>query len=360
MQIPVLPELPPEPERISPADLKILAAPLVREIATELCGVPNRAMSNAQRLRFGRRGSLSVDLRAGRAGCWHDHETGNGGSIIDIAARQLGMTFPEACDWIAWRCRVGDTPPDADELARRRAEQDALVAAEDAERAAQRAARIERAWGIWEASSPPEGTLVQTYLEARRCWHPWLANGYAIRFNPACPMDDRGVYHCMIAAMRDALTGEFAGINRTHLLLSGTGVGARGKRMLGTAKNAVVRLRDEPGQVACFAEGIETTLSTPALIGVTTPKVIATLSAGTMRTMPLMPGIKTAQIMADMDDAGLTAAAYMAARYGNAGMAWTIHLPPDGYADANDALTGKKESPRKARAQETFGKETHT
>lgn len=347
MLLPVLPPLPPEPDRIEPADLKIIAAPFAREIATELCGEPNRRMSNAQRLRFGRRGSLSIDLRPATAGVWKDHETGEGGSIIDLAKRQLGLSFLAACDWIAARCGVGDGPIDQDDLARRREEMAALAALQDAQDAQDRAERINTAWAIWQASLPPSGTLAQSYLEARRCWHPWLGTGHAIRFNPACPMDDGGTYPAMVAAMTDALTGEFTGIHRTHILPDGSGKGARGKRMLGTARGAVVRLRDEPGSTACFAEGVETALSTPALIGATPPKVIATLSAGTMRTLPVLPGVENAVIMTDMDDAGLEAAKHLAARYQIAAKPWTIHAPPPPYLDANDALTGcgKKETP---------------
>lgn len=340
MLLPVLAPLPPEPDRIEPADLKIIAAPLARDIATELCGEPNRRMSNASRIRYGRRGSLSVDLRPATAGVWRDHETGEGGSIIDLAARQLGLSFPASCDWIAARCGVGDGAIDADDMARRREEMAALAALQDAEDARERAARVDAAWAIWQASVPPAGTLVEAYLTARRCWHDWLATGHAIRFNPNAPMDDGGTYPAMVAAMTDALTGEFTGCHRTHIAPGGSGKGARGKRMLGTAKGAVVRLRDERGGAAIFAEGIETTLSAPALIGALPPKIFATLSAGTMRTLPVMQGVENAAIMADRDDAGLEAAKHLAARYQIAGKIWAIHSPPLPFKDANDAIAG--------------------
>lgn len=359
MLLPVLPPLPPEPDRIEPADLKLLAAPFARDIASELCGEPNRRMSNASRIRYGRRGSLSVDLRPASAGVWKDHETGEGGSIIDLASRQLGLSFPAACDWIAARCGVGDGTIDADDMARRREEMAALAALQDAEDAQDRAARVDAAWAIWMASVPPAGTLAQTYLTARRCWQPWLASGNAIRFSPACSMDDGGTYPAMVAAMTDALTGEFTGCHRTHIAPGGSGKGARGKRMLGTAKGAVVRLRDEPGSTACFAEGIETALSTPALIGATPPKVIATLSAGTMRTLPIMPGVENALVMADIDEseAGLEAAKHLAAEYHIAGKEWAIHTPPPPYLDANDALTGcGQKKPRRSGAYQMKAK----
>jgi hypothetical protein len=340
MLLPILPPLPEPDDRASPADLKLIAAPLVRDIATELCGEANRRMSNSTRLRFGRRGSLSIDLRPATSGVWRDHENGEGGSIIDLAARQLGLSFPSACDWLATRCGVGNGNIDQDDLARRREEMATLAALQYADDARERAARVDAAWAIWSASMPPFGTPVEAYLGGRRCWQPWLSTGHAVRFNPATPMDDGGVYPCMIAAMTDALTGEFAGIHRTHLLPDGSGKGARGKRMLGTAKGAVLRLRDELGSAVIFAEGIETALSTPALIGALPPKVIATLSAGTMRTLPIMPGVENASIMADMDEAGLDAAAMMAGRYADAGRFWSVCGPPPGFKDANDALMG--------------------
>lgn len=116
----------------------------------------------------------------------------------------------------------------------------------------------------------------------------------------------------MIAAMTDVISGDFTGIHRTHLLSDGSGKGALGKRILGTARQSIVRLRDEPGEIAAIAEGIETALSTPILIGTTPPKVIAALSAGTMKTMLVPPGIANFEIMMDADNAGLDAATHFA------------------------------------------------
>ncbi|MGI9501599.1 MAG: DUF7146 domain-containing protein, partial [Geminicoccaceae bacterium] len=58
------------------------------EIAARACdmflsshGEPNRSLSNRDKLRFGRKGSLVVDLTGDYAGSWHSFESGEGGWV---------------------------------------------------------------------------------------------------------------------------------------------------------------------------------------------------------------------------------------------------------------------------------------
>lgn len=69
----------------------------IRAVALALLGEPNRALSSATELRFGARGSLSVDLVKA---VWHDHEAGNGGGVLDLVARQTGRANGAAVDWL--------------------------------------------------------------------------------------------------------------------------------------------------------------------------------------------------------------------------------------------------------------------
>jgi hypothetical protein len=62
---------------------------LIGPVALSLLGEPNAAMSKASELRFGSRGSLAVDMDKG---VWHDHEEGIGGGVLDLIARQTGIT----------------------------------------------------------------------------------------------------------------------------------------------------------------------------------------------------------------------------------------------------------------------------
>jgi len=328
-------------EYITPSDLKALAAPHIREIACELCNNPNLKKSSQQELRFGSNGSLSIHLGETKIGQWHDHETGEGGSIIDLVARQTGSNFSGACYWLIARLGYRDAIPNADELERRRAESAALMVVHQAEKAAIVAKKQALALKIWNASIPPAGTPVETYLRGRACWQSWLTDGRAIRFNPAFPMDYGGNYPALVAAMTDVENAECTGVHRTHLQQGGLGKGVRGKKMLGPAKNAIVRLRDEPGTTATIAEGIENALSTSALLGIATPIVAACLSAGNMRTMPLLRGVTNTHVVADVldNDVGIEAACHYAARCHMAERMWTIFTPPPPYEDANDAVS---------------------
>jgi hypothetical protein len=62
---------------------------LIGPVAHHLLGESNAAMSKANELRFGTRGSLAVDLDKG---VWHDHEEGVGGGVLDLIARETGIT----------------------------------------------------------------------------------------------------------------------------------------------------------------------------------------------------------------------------------------------------------------------------
>ena len=66
-------------------------------VARRLLGEPNAAMSNPRELRFGSRGSLSVDVDGGR---WFDHERGVGGGVLDLVRRETGRANGAAIDWL--------------------------------------------------------------------------------------------------------------------------------------------------------------------------------------------------------------------------------------------------------------------
>lgn len=75
-------------------------APHMEGVARLLLGDPNRALSTPGReLRFGGRGSLSIDLEKG---CFSDHEDGGkGGGVLDLICRQEKLsTKGEAVAWM--------------------------------------------------------------------------------------------------------------------------------------------------------------------------------------------------------------------------------------------------------------------
>jgi putative DNA primase/helicase len=66
-------------------------------VAEKLLGTPNSALSSKRELRFGTRGSLSVDLDRG---VFHDHEANAGGGVIDLVQRQLRVDHAGAVAWL--------------------------------------------------------------------------------------------------------------------------------------------------------------------------------------------------------------------------------------------------------------------
>ena len=72
-------------------------AALIEPVATRLLGEPNRKLSSKTELRFGGRGSLSVDLGTG---VFFDHESGEGGGTLDLIAREKGLDKAGCVQWL--------------------------------------------------------------------------------------------------------------------------------------------------------------------------------------------------------------------------------------------------------------------
>jgi hypothetical protein len=70
---------------------------LIEPVARILLGEPNQALSSKLELRYGSRGSLSIDLKKGT---WYDHEVGKGGGTLDLVERQTGLHEGERFEWL--------------------------------------------------------------------------------------------------------------------------------------------------------------------------------------------------------------------------------------------------------------------
>ena len=76
---------------------------IAADVARALLGEPSTCTRTE--LRYGRKGSLSVDVVRGR---WHDFETGEGGGVLDLVTRERGsraaaLAWLEAEGFIAQR-----------------------------------------------------------------------------------------------------------------------------------------------------------------------------------------------------------------------------------------------------------------
>lgn len=66
-------------------------------VARHLFGEPNKRLGSKRELRFRSQGSLSVDLDKGT---FFDHETGTGGGVLDLIARETGLVNGAALAWL--------------------------------------------------------------------------------------------------------------------------------------------------------------------------------------------------------------------------------------------------------------------
>jgi hypothetical protein len=66
-------------------------------VARRLLGEPNKDQSSRKELRFGRHGSVAVDLAKGT---FYDHENKSGGGVLDLIARVTGRANGAAVDWL--------------------------------------------------------------------------------------------------------------------------------------------------------------------------------------------------------------------------------------------------------------------
>ena len=84
-------------------------AAIIADVATVLRGEPNAKLSTQENLRFGAKGSLSIDTSRG---VFHDHETGKGGGCLDLVCH-LGEAADkrQAADWLKREGFLTDNAP---------------------------------------------------------------------------------------------------------------------------------------------------------------------------------------------------------------------------------------------------------
>ena len=114
---------------------------------------------------------VAMQMRGEKRGLWRDHSAGEGGDLLDLAARVLcGLDsakrdFPRALREAAgWAGVAPDHAPDPDRVAARRRERERAVAAEEKRDAERRAALVRE---IAARAVPVAGTPAALYLASR-------------------------------------------------------------------------------------------------------------------------------------------------------------------------------------------------
>jgi putative DNA primase/helicase len=284
--------------------------------------------------------AIAKALNGTRSGKWINIR-GPGHSGND---RSLGIMFdPEAPGGFRVHSLAGDDPSECQAHARALIQKllanGSLTIESDTAETDETGAhsRTKAALAIWNEAQPILGTIAATYLASRNYQlTEAVIAADSLRFHPVCPFG-----HCffpaMIGLMRDAISADPVGIQRTAL--QDDGLGKRvlpdrmpPKMMLGPAKHAAVMLQHASKMVG-VAEGIETALSASQVFRV---PVWSAMSADGVASFPIVYGIRKLMIFPDHDEAGLIAAKTCARRHAKGGIEVEIRCPPKMNTDWND------------------------
>lgn len=271
-------------------------------VAKALLGDPNKALTKGNKLRFGSKGSLSVDI--GR-GTWFDFEADQGGGVLDLIRRERRCDTAGALSWLEQIGEIEPAPPEPKHREPDRKLDDRIAAARR----------------IWNETCPIEGTLAQAYLRMRGFDFPLPA---ALRFHPNCPFAPATRHPCMVAAMTDQ-AGAIRAIHRTALNPDATKIS---RLTLGDANRGAAVVLDDAGTeslVMSVCEGIETGLAR-RLRG--DPIVRAAGSTSGMMNFRAPQWVERLWICADYDKGGMAAARKCATAHSDV-LIWSTIIRPE-------------------------------
>ncbi len=304
-----------------------------REIVAAFRGAPNRALSSKKELRWGSKGSLSLQLAGSKAGLWYDHELGRGGDVLSLIMLEQGCDFVAALRFA--QQFIGGSAPRANPF---RNIPTLRIVRDDADDEADELRRIEQAIGIWCDVQPLRGTLAEKYLKSRCIEVPDEALD-VLGFHPACPWE-RSTVPALVALVRDIITGEAIGIHRTALTPDGCKIG---RMALGPKAGGAIKLSGESliTTELTIAEGIETALSAMMFGFLPAWSVV---DAGGISRLPVLPHIERLTIIVDNDasGAGQKATAECRARWEAEGRRVRTVMPPNVGDDLNDVLQAQE------------------
>jgi hypothetical protein len=262
----------------------------------------------------------------GAAGKWTDAATTEHGDLLDIIAKQNGLShFPD----VAAEALRFLGSPEADNRAPSTRPASPSCQAEHSESARR----------LFAVSRPILGTIAETYLRHRGISD--LLWTESLRFHPKCyhrTETDAGtrteVWPAMIAAVTDNL-GTITGVHRTWLDPSG-----RGKAQLETPRRAIGDLLGRgvrfgnADDIMAVGEGIETILSLRCAMP--NMPMSAALSANHIHAFLFPESLRRIYVARDNDSAGDTAFAALTERASQVGIEAVSLMPA--LRDFNDDL----------------------
>jgi hypothetical protein len=136
-------------------EIRARAAAEAASIARHLLGPENRKLSKGRELRWGTRGSFTLNLMTGK---WHDWESGEHGDMADLVCLEQHCDQRSAFQWLLrWLGEDATTArPQREQQAIRKSEEDAALTERRAE-----------AEGLWREAMPLLGSPGEGYLIRR-------------------------------------------------------------------------------------------------------------------------------------------------------------------------------------------------
>ncbi len=303
--------------RLSPQQIEQVALALLR---------PNneRLSRGGRELRFGRKGSLSVDLDTGR---FYDFENDEGGGLLDLVIMQgEARDLREARDFVR---RI--TGSSGDPLVR------SAPSAADADVDAEKKRALARQ--LFADARPVSGTLAEKYLIARAINPPYPPS---LRFHPRVYNTDvKRDLPALIAAITPLDAPEtINAVQRIWLAHPGRKADVpMSKKTLGPVLSGGVLLGTIGAEIV-IGEGIETTMSAIEAFGI---PGVATLGTSNMAKLAVPAHVTRVIIAHDRDESGVgrDAAIALARRLWAQRVEVRLAPPSEGSKDWNDAAQAK-------------------
>jgi hypothetical protein len=270
--------------------------------------VPNRSLSSKKEQRYGRKGSLSVQLAGSKRGLWRDFETGEGGGPFEAIMREQGCDFLAALDYAREVLRLGSGESQPRQERRASAKVGRTNHAQDT----WRRKSIDRILGECRSIV---GSVAETYLRRRLCGADLdFGSLQNLRFHPHLQYKQSGVYYpALIAIVRDR-QGVILGIQRTYLTEEGTKapvpepkLSLAASKERGMAGGMVILTNPNGTGEETTGEGLETVLSVLAAC----PGIAISATLGTSGVRNFVPHKSTRRLrfVGDPDKGGREAVA---------------------------------------------------
>ena len=147
-----------------------------KEIAIHLLGSQNQKLSTSRQLRFGNKGSLSVNISGSKSGMWYDFETGESGHLFNLVQKYHNYSFKETLEHFGDQLGLNRY---TDHSKTRLKKNNAKVTQEEQKDLEKKQLKVNK---ILEGSKSLKGSIAERYLQNRGIDTTHLGEG--LKFHP--------------------------------------------------------------------------------------------------------------------------------------------------------------------------------